>query len=161
MKFNKILFILLFPVLGLVYCSNQEKSTKAAPEDPKPRLEQLIGEMIIVGVDETTLSQNPSVKKYLEKDELEQLKHLEVYLPQQLSKEEVLNSDELASVNRKAGQNTSFNNQQIETIVREVKKIGRNEKVTIKNISNGNQKTLKYKVAENLLKGGDWIIMND
>ena len=78
-----------------------------------------------------------------------------------ISKEEVLNSDELASVNRKAGQNTSFNNQQIETIVREVKKIGRNEKVTIKNISNGNQKTLKYKVAENLLKGGDWIIMND
>lgn len=70
MKFNKILFILLFPVLGLVYCSNQEKSTKAAPEDPKPRLEQLIGEMIIVGVDGTTLSQNPSVKKYLEKDEL-------------------------------------------------------------------------------------------
>lgn len=70
MKFNKILFIFLFPVLGLVYCSNQEKSTKAAPEDPKPRLEQLIGEMIIVGVDGTTLSQNPSVKKYLEKDEL-------------------------------------------------------------------------------------------
>ena len=78
-----------------------------------------------------------------------------------ISKEEVLNSDELASVNRKAGQNTSFNNQQIETIVREVKKIGRNEKVTIKNISNGNQKTLKYKLAENLLKGGGWIIMND
>ena len=45
--------------------------------------------------------------------------------------------------------------------MREVKKIGRNEKVTIKNIYNGNQKTLKYKVAENLLKSGDWIIMND
>ena len=49
----------------------------------------------------------------------------------------------------------------METIVREVKKIGRNEKVTIKNITNGEQKTLKYKIAENHLKNGDWILIND
>ena len=78
-----------------------------------------------------------------------------------LSKEEVLNSDELASINRTAGQNVSSRNQPIETIVRETKKIGRNEKVTIKNISNGEQKTLKYKIAENHLKNGDWILVND
>ncbi len=78
-----------------------------------------------------------------------------------LSKEEVLNSDELASINRNVGQNVSSRNEQVETIVREVKKIGRNEKVTIKNITNGEQKTLKYKVAENHLKKGDWIIVND
>ena len=78
-----------------------------------------------------------------------------------LSKEEVLNSDELASINRNVGQNVSSRNEQVETIVREVKKIGRNEKVTIKNITNGEQKTLKYKVAENHLKNGDWIILND
>ena len=78
-----------------------------------------------------------------------------------LSKEEVLNSDELASINRNVGQNASSRNQQIETIVREEKKIGRNEKVTIKNITNGEQKTLKYKIAENHLKNGDWILMND
>jgi preprotein translocase subunit SecA len=78
-----------------------------------------------------------------------------------ISKEEVLNSDELASINKRAGQNASSRNQQIETVVREVKKIGRNEKVTIKNISNGEQKTLKYKVAENHLKNGDWILVND
>ncbi len=78
-----------------------------------------------------------------------------------LSKEEVLNSDELASINRNAGQNVSSRNQPIETIVRETKKIGRNEKVTIKNISNGEQKTLKYKIAENHLKNGDWILVND
>ena len=78
-----------------------------------------------------------------------------------LSKEEVLNSDELASINRNVGQNASSRNQQVETIVREVKKIGRNEKVTIKNITNGEQKTLKYKIAENHLKNGDWILMND
>ena len=78
-----------------------------------------------------------------------------------LSKEEVLNSDELASINRNAGQNVSSRNQSVETIVRETKKIGRNEKVTIKNISNGEQKTLKYKIAENHLKNGDWILVND
>ena len=78
-----------------------------------------------------------------------------------ISKEEVLNSDELASINKRAGQNASSRNQQIETVIREVKKIGRNEKVTIKNISNGEQKTLKYKVAENHLKNGDWILVND
>lgn len=78
-----------------------------------------------------------------------------------LSKEEVLNSDELASINRNAGQNVSSKNQPVETIVRETKKIGRNEKVTIKNISNGEQKTLKYKIAENHLKNGDWILVND
>jgi preprotein translocase subunit SecA len=78
-----------------------------------------------------------------------------------LSKEEVLNSDELASINRNVGQNASSRNQQVETIVREVKKIGRNEKVTIKNITNGEQKTLKYKIAENHLKNGDWILIND
>jgi preprotein translocase subunit SecA len=78
-----------------------------------------------------------------------------------LSKEEVLNSDELASRNRNVGENVSSRNEQVETIVREVKKIGRNEKVTIKNITNGEQKTLKYKVAENHLKNGDWIIVND
>ena len=45
-----------------------------------------------------------------------------------VSKEEVLNSDEIASKNRKAGENVSRNNNYVETIVREVKKIGRNEK---------------------------------
>ena len=45
--------------------------------------------------------------------------------------------------------------------MREVKKIGRNEKVTIKNVTSGATKNLKYKVAENLLKKGDWIIFNE
>ena len=78
-----------------------------------------------------------------------------------ISKEEVLNSDELASINKRVGQNASSINKQVETIIREVKKIGRNEKVTIKNISNGEQKTMKYKIAENHLKNGGWILVND
>ena len=78
-----------------------------------------------------------------------------------ISKEEVLNSDEIASINRKVGQMASQRNNYVETIVREEKKIGRNEKVTIKHLTNGEIKTLKYKLAENHLKNGDWILVND
>ena len=78
-----------------------------------------------------------------------------------ISKEEVLNSDEIASINRKVGQMASQRNSYVETIVREEKKIGRNEKVTIKHLTNGEIKTLKYKLAENHLKNGDWILVND
>ena len=78
-----------------------------------------------------------------------------------VSKEEVLNSDEIASKNRKAGENASRNNNYVETIVREVKKIGRNEKVNIKNVTTGETKTLKYKLAENFIKKGEWIIFNE
>jgi len=78
-----------------------------------------------------------------------------------VSKEEVLNSDEIASVNKKAGQMASQSNNYVETVVRDVKKIGRNEKVSIKHITNGEIKTLKYKVAENHLRNGEWILIND
>jgi len=78
-----------------------------------------------------------------------------------ISKEEVLNSDEMASINRKVGQMASQRNSYVENIVREEKKIGRNEKVTIKHLTNGEIKTLKYKLAENHLKNGDWILVND
>ena len=78
-----------------------------------------------------------------------------------ISKEEVLNSDEIASKNRKAGENVSQSNSYIDTVVREVKKIGRNEKVTIKNVTNGETKSVKYKVAENFIKKGEWIIFNE
>jgi preprotein translocase subunit SecA len=78
-----------------------------------------------------------------------------------ISKEEVLNSDEMASINRKVGQMASQRNSYVETVVREEKKIGRNEKVTIKHLTNGEIKTLKYKLAENHLKNGDWILVND
>ena len=78
-----------------------------------------------------------------------------------LSKQEVLNSDELASRNRLAGQNISQTNNVVETIVREAKKIGRNEKVTIRNISSGEEKIVKYKIAENQIKNGDWVLINN
>ena len=76
------------------------------------------------------------------------------------SKDEVLNSDELAERNRKVGASVSQQQREpVETIVRERPKIGRNEKVKVKNIKTGEMKTIKFKKAEILVKNGEWIII--
>ena len=75
------------------------------------------------------------------------------------SKEESLNSDELAARARKIGASVSQASQKVETITRELPKIGRNEKVEIRNISSGEIKTIKFKQAEILLQSGEWEII--
>ena len=72
------------------------------------------------------------------------------------SKEEIPNTEELRQRNRAITNRQT--NSPIETIVRTQPKVGRNDKVTIKNIKNGESKTLKYKHAEKLISGGDWLI---
>ena len=71
------------------------------------------------------------------------------------SKEEIPNIDELSSRNKAAG-NTQT--QQIETIVRDKPKIGRNDRITIKNVSTGENKEMKFKHAEPLINKGEWVI---
>ena len=75
-------------------------------------------------------------------------------------KEEIPNLDERAAQNRAAG-NTQQQPQVVETIVREQPKIGRNDKVTIKNVMSGENKTLKYKQAEPLIAKGEWVLVNE
>ena len=76
-----------------------------------------------------------------------------------VSKDEVLNTEEIAARNRALGAGASQGNQRvIETITREQPKIGRNEKVTIKNVATGETKSVKFKQAEPLLKQGSWVI---
>ena len=77
------------------------------------------------------------------------------------SKEEVLNSDELANRNRQVGANVSPKQNIIETVVRENRKIGRNERVKIKNIQTGEVKEIKYKQAEPLISKGNWNIIEN
>jgi len=79
----------------------------------------------------------------------------------QASKEEIPNSDELAARNRAVGQNQGQRQPVTETIVRETRKIGRNERVTIKNIMSGESKTVKYKQAEPLIGKGEWVLTED
>jgi preprotein translocase subunit SecA len=79
----------------------------------------------------------------------------------QTSKDEIPNSDELAARNRAAGQTQGQRPQVTETIVRERPKIGRNDRVTIKNVMSGESKTIKFKQAEPLLDKGDWVLTED
>jgi preprotein translocase subunit SecA len=75
------------------------------------------------------------------------------------TKDEVLNSDQLAERNRQVGAGASqAQRAPVETVVREQPKIGRNERVTIKNVTTGEAKTLKFKQAEPLIKSGNWVI---
>ena len=74
------------------------------------------------------------------------------------SKEEIPNSDQLREQNRAITNRSS--NQQVETIVRAQPKVGRNDRVNIKNLKTGETKELKYKHAENLISSGEWIMNN-
>ena len=74
----------------------------------------------------------------------------------QTTKQESLNSDELAERARRVGAGAS--NQKVETVTREIPKIGRNEKVEIKNSTSGEVKAMKFKQAEKFLQSGEWVI---
>ena len=74
----------------------------------------------------------------------------------QTTKQESLNSDELAERARRVGAGAS--NQKVETVTREIPKIGRNEKVEIKNSTSGEVKAMKFKQAEKFLQSGEWEI---
>ena len=75
------------------------------------------------------------------------------------SKEEIPNMDERAAESRAAG-NTQ-KQQVVETIVRDKPKIGRNDRVTIKHVMSGENKTVKYKQAEPLINKGEWVLIDE
>ena len=76
----------------------------------------------------------------------------------QTEKEEIPNMDERAAQSRAAG-NTQRQTEVVETIVRDKPKIGRNDKVTIKHVMSGENKTVKYKQAEPLIVKGEWVLV--
>ena len=78
----------------------------------------------------------------------------------QTSKENIPNLDERSAQSRAAG-NTQRQPQTVETIVRDQPKIGRNDRVTIKHVMSGENKTVKYKQAEPLIAKGEWVIVNE
>jgi preprotein translocase subunit SecA len=74
-------------------------------------------------------------------------------------KDEIPNLDERSSQSRSAGAGASRQQQVVETIVREHAKIGRNDKVTIKHVMSGENKTVKYKQAIPLIDKGEWVLV--
>jgi preprotein translocase subunit SecA len=75
------------------------------------------------------------------------------------SKDEIPNSDTLSEQNREAGQTQQ--RQVTETIVRDQPKINRNDNVTIKHVMSGKTETMKYKKAESMIAGGEWVLVNE
>lgn len=72
-----------------------------------------------------------------------------------LRKDEVQNSTEQAIQNSRQQQH-----EPVETVVREQPKIGRNERVTIKNVMSGEEKVVKYKQAIPLMDKGEWVLVS-
>ena len=70
-----------------------------------------------------------------------------------LQKDEVQNSTQQAIANSRQQQQAP-----VETIVREQPKIGRNERVTIKNVMSGEEQVMKYKQALRLIEKGEWVL---
>ena len=71
------------------------------------------------------------------------------------SKADVQNSTEQAISNSRQ------QSEPVETIVRNQPKIGRNERVTIKNVMSGEQKEVKYKQAIPLIEKGEWVVIQN
>jgi len=112
---------------------------------------------------------NKDVISFLFKGELPQENQQQIREAQQVNtnknlreqKDEIQNLDERSSISRAAGQTQSQQKQVTETIVREQPKIGRNDKVTIKHVMSGENKTLKYKQAIPLLDKGEWVLIDE
>ena len=76
-----------------------------------------------------------------------------------ISKESVLNTEELAQRRREVSAGVSSAKRSVsETVTRENPKIGRNERVTIIHSLSGEEKELKYKQAEPLLQSKEWVL---
>jgi preprotein translocase subunit SecA len=72
-----------------------------------------------------------------------------------LSKEEYSGSAENVQTNQ------TQQPQVVETIVRTERKIGRNERVTIKNVMTGENKSVKFKQAIPLIQKGEWVVVSE
>ena len=110
---------------------------------------------------------NKDVISFLFKGELPQENQQQIREAQQVrsnknlkeQKDEIQNLDERSAESRAAG-NTQRQQQITETIIRERPKIGRNEKVTIKHVMSGENKTVKYKQAIPLIDKGEWVLVD-
>ena len=78
-------------------------------------------------------------------------------------KKERLNTSKVAVQNssEQAISNSRQQSEPVETVVRDQPKIGRNERVTIKNVMSGEQKEVKFKQAIPLIEKGEWVIVQN
>ncbi|MCK5677424.1 MAG: preprotein translocase subunit SecA, partial [Flavobacteriaceae bacterium] len=105
---------------------------------------------------------NKEVLSFLFKGELPSQNPQQVSQAREQKQEKVqLSKAEFNSPTQNTQANQTQQPQITETIVRTERKIGRNEKVTIKNITNGESKIVKYKQAIPLIQKGEWVLIDE
>ncbi|MEL4455194.1 preprotein translocase subunit SecA [Lutimonas vermicola] len=105
---------------------------------------------------------NKEVLSFLFKGELPSQSPQQVSQAREKKQEKVqLSKAEFNSPTRETQTNQTQQQTVTETIVRTERKIGRNEKVAIKNIATGESKTVKYKQAIPLIEKGQWVITSE
>ncbi len=116
-------------------------------------------EMFKVTVDKI----NTEVLSFLFKGELPSQEANQISEAREQKREKLnLRKDDVQNSTQKAIQNSrQQQHEPIETIVREQPKIGRNERVIIKNVLSGEEKQIKYKQAIPLLEKGEWVLYNN
>jgi len=113
-------------------------------------------ELFKVMVDDT----NKEVVSFLFKGELPNQNPDQVQQAREQKREKVNLTK--AEFNHGAAQANRTQEQQVtETIVRTERKIGRNERITIKNVTTGENKVVKYKQAIPLIEKGEWVLVGE
>jgi preprotein translocase subunit SecA len=104
---------------------------------------------------------NKEVLSFLFKGELPSQSPQQVSQAREQKKEKLqLSKAEFNSPTQETQTNQTQPQQVTETIVRTERKIGRNEKVTIKNITTGESKMVKFKQAIPLIEKGQWVVID-
>ncbi len=102
---------------------------------------------------------NKEVLSFLLKGELPNQNANQVSEAKEQKREKVkLSKAEFNNPNDGLQTNQTQERQITETIVRAERKIGRNERVTIKNVLSGESKEVKYKQAIPLIENGSWVL---
>ena len=105
---------------------------------------------------------NKEVLSFLFKGELPSQNPQQVSQAREQKREKVqLTKAEFNNPNQDAQPNQTQEQHVTETIVRTERKIGRNERVTIKNINTGESKVVKYKQAIPLIEKGIWVLFDE
>jgi preprotein translocase subunit SecA len=105
---------------------------------------------------------NKEVLSFLFKGELPSQDADQVSQAREQKREKVqLTKDDYNSPTSETQTNQTQQPQVVETIVRTERKIGRNERVTIKNVMSGENKTVKYKQAIPLINKGEWVLVEE
>jgi len=103
---------------------------------------------------------NREVLSFLFKGELPAQNRNQISEARKQKRERVSTSKaDVQNTSEKAIQN-SRQQEPVETVVREQPKIGRNERITIKNVMSGEEKEVKFKQAIPLIEKGEWVLVH-